>query len=56
MVIVGPSTTNYNIRKNLPYFRFNTHDAEGGVVTHFSGTPIFPEEWSMIKLARMVVD
>ncbi len=45
---------NYNIRKNLPYFRFNTHDAEGGCCSlHLSGTPIFPEEWSMIKLARM---
>lgn len=44
---------NFNIRENLPYFRFNTHDAEGGCCDlHPAGKPIFPEEWSMAKLAR----
>lgn len=44
---------NWRIRKELPYFKFHTHDAEGGCCTaHPSGIPIFPEEWSMAKLAR----
>lgn len=44
---------NWRIRKELPYFRFHTHDAEGGCCDlHPAGTPIFPEEWSMSKLAR----
>ncbi len=45
---------NYKIRKELPYFKFHTHDAEGGCCPlHPPGQPIFPEEWSMAKLARM---
>lgn len=45
---------NYRIKQELPYFRFNTHDAEGGCCDlHPAGVPIFPEEWSMKKLARM---
>lgn len=45
---------NWKIKKELPYFRFHTHDAEGGCCDlHPPGVPIFPEEWSMAKLARM---
>lgn len=45
---------NWNIKKELPYFRFHTHDAEGGCCIHHpAGQPIFPEEWSMVKLARV---
>lgn len=44
---------NWQIRKELPYFRFHTHDAEGGCCSdHPAGQPIFPEEWSMSKLSR----
>ena len=44
---------NWKIRKELPYFKFHTHDAEGGCCEeHPAGKPIFPEEWSMQKLAR----
>jgi len=44
---------NWKIRQQLPYFRFHTHDAEGGCCElHPAGVPIFPEEWSMQKLAR----
>lgn len=42
---------NYKIKENLPYFKFNTHDAEGGCCpNHPAGKPIFPEEWTMEKL------
>lgn len=46
---------NWNIKKELPYFRFNTHSAEGGCCEQhpIHGNPIFPEEWTMVKLARM---
>lgn len=45
---------NWRIRKELPYFRFHTHDAEGGCcINHPAGVPIFPEEWSLKKLNRM---
>lgn len=45
---------NWMIRKNLPKFKFNTHDAEGGCCEfHPAGQPIFPEEWTMDKLAGM---
>jgi len=44
---------NYKVKEELPYFRFHTHDAEGGCCDlHPPGQPIFPEEWSMAKLAR----
>lgn len=44
---------NWMIKQNLPYFKFNTHDAEGGCCPlHPAGQPIFPEEWSLVKLAR----
>lgn len=44
---------NWMIREKLPYFKFHTHDAEGGCCDdHPAGKPIFPEEWSMAKLAR----
>jgi hypothetical protein len=45
---------NWKIKKELPYFRFHTHDAEGGCCDlHPTNTPIFPEEWSIAKLSRM---
>ena len=45
---------NWKIRKELPYFRFHTHDAEGGCCElHPPNKPIFPEEWSLAKLSRM---
>jgi hypothetical protein len=45
---------NWMIRKNLPYFKFHTHDAEGGCCDkHPAGVPIFPEEWTIAKLSRM---
>jgi hypothetical protein len=45
---------NWKIKKELPYFKFHTHDAEGGCCElHPPGIPIFPEEWSMVKLLRM---
>lgn len=44
---------NWRIRKELPYFKFNTHDAEGGCCSlHPPNKPIFPEEWSLEKLHR----
>jgi len=47
---------NWRIRQNLPGFKFHTHDAEGGCCDrHPVGQPIFPEEWSFRKLARMRV-
>lgn len=47
---------NHWIRNKLPYFNFNTHDAEGGCCAlHPEGTPIFPEEWSMEKLKKFEV-
>jgi len=45
---------NYKIKENLPYFRFHTHDAEGGCCPyHPAGQTIFPEEWSFKKLQQM---
>lgn len=44
---------NWKIRKELPDFRFHTHDAEGGCCPlHPPNQPIFPEEWSQIKLNK----
>lgn len=44
---------NWKIRQELPYFKFHTHDAEGGCCDlHPPGVPIFKEEWSMAKLNR----
>jgi hypothetical protein len=42
------------LRKNVPSMRFMTHSAEGGCCElHPQGQPIFPEEFSMQKLAEM---
>lgn len=44
---------NDTIRQKLTYFHFHTHDAEGGCCDlHPAGKPIFPEEWTLSKLAR----
>lgn len=44
---------NWKIKKELPDFKFHTHDAEGGCCSlHPPGQPIFPEEWSLTKLAK----
>lgn len=42
------------IRVHEPSFKWETHDAEGGCCKKHPqhGIPIFPEEWSMEKLAR----
>ncbi len=41
------------IRENNPSFRFETHSAEGGCcAAHPAGEPIFPEEFSMERLAE----
>jgi hypothetical protein len=40
------------IRENQPEFKFETHSAEGGCCAlHPAGQPIFPEEWTMERLA-----
>jgi hypothetical protein len=45
---------NWMIKRELPYFKFNTHSAEGGCCDlHPAGQPIFPEEWTMEKLWKM---
>lgn len=46
---------NWKIRENNLGFKFHTHDAEGGCCPEHPvrGNPLFPEEWSMKKLARM---
>lgn len=42
------------LRKNVTGMRFVTHDAEGGCCDlHPAGTPIFPEEFTMEKLAEI---
>jgi hypothetical protein len=42
------------LRKNVSGMRFVTHDAEGGCCAeHVAGTPIFPEEFTMEKLAEI---
>lgn len=44
---------NSHIRANEPYFNFITHSALGGCCSlHPYGTPIFPEAFSIEKLAR----
>lgn len=44
---------NSHIRANEPYFNFITHSALGGCCSlHPYGTPIFPEAFSVEKLAR----
>jgi hypothetical protein len=50
----GHADLNYFIRKNHPEFIFETHDAEGGCcdLHPVHGEPIFPEEWTMERLAK----
>jgi hypothetical protein len=44
---------NSHIRENEPYFNFITHSALGGCCSlHPYGTPIFPEAFTVEKLAR----
>jgi hypothetical protein len=49
----GHQDLNSWIRENQPEFKFETHSAEGGCcILHPYGTPIFPEEWTMERLAQ----
>jgi len=49
----GHQDLNSWIRANQPQFKFETHSAEGGCCEkHPAGRPIFPEEWSMERLAQ----
>jgi len=50
----GHDDLNSWIRIHEPHFKFETHSAEGGCCNlHPSGQPIFPEEFSMEKLAAI---
>ncbi len=52
----GLSDLNGWIRENDPSFRFETHSAEGGCCDkHPAGQPIFPEEFTMDRLAALRV-
>jgi hypothetical protein len=50
----GHADLNSLIRANHPEFKIETHDAEGGCCAQHPvhGMPIFPEEWTMEKLAE----
>jgi hypothetical protein len=49
----GHADLNSKIRAHHPEFRIETHSAEGGCCDlHPPGQPIFPEEWSMARLAH----
>lgn len=49
----GHADLNSKIRANHPEFKIETHSAEGGCCElHPPNTPIFPEEWSMERLAH----
>jgi hypothetical protein len=49
----GHNDLNSWIRENQKQFKFETHSAEGGCCKlHPLGKPIFPEEWSMERLAQ----
>lgn len=49
----GHADLNSKIRANHPEFRIESHSAEGGCCEmHPPNTPIFPEEWSMERLAH----
>lgn len=53
----GHKDLNSWIRENQPEFKFETHSAEGGCndgkcKKHPLGIPIFPEEWTMARLAQ----
>lgn len=50
----GLNDLNGWIRENDPSFRFETHSAEGGCCDqHPAGQPIFPEEFTMERLAAL---
>jgi hypothetical protein len=50
----GLNDLNGWIRENDPSFRFETHSAEGGCCDqHPAGVPIFPEEFTMERLAAL---
>ena len=52
----GLNDLNGWIRENNPQFRFETHSAEGGCCArHPAGQPIFPEEFTMERLAQLRV-
>jgi hypothetical protein len=49
----GHADLNSMIREHHPEFRIESHSAEGGCCEiHPPNTPIFPEEWSMERLAH----
>lgn len=49
----GHNDLNSWIKKNQPQFKFETHSAEGGCCPiHPAGQAIFPEEWTMQRLAQ----
>lgn len=49
----GHADLNSWIKENQKQFVFETHSAEGGCCEiHPAGKPIFPEEWSMERLAQ----
>ncbi len=49
----GHTDLNSKIRANHPEFKIETHSAEGGCCElHPPNTPIFPEDWSMERLAH----
>jgi hypothetical protein len=53
----GHSDLNSWIKANQLQFQFETHSAEGGCCKlHRAGEPIFPEEWSMKRLAGKRAD
>jgi len=54
----GHADLNSKIREHHPQFKIETHDAEGGCCEQHPvhGEPIFPEEWSMEKLAAQRKD
>ena len=54
----GHADLNSKIREHHPQFTIETHDAEGGCcdIHPVHGEPIFPEEWSMEKLAAQRKD
>jgi hypothetical protein len=50
----GHDDLNSKIRKKHKEFKFETHSAEGGCCKlHRAGEPIFPEEFTMLKLAQI---
>jgi hypothetical protein len=50
----GHTDLNSKIRAHHPEFKIETHDAEGGCCELHPehGSPIFPEEWTMARLAE----